>query len=431
MAITILTGLPGSGKSETLISQVNAVRREGRKAMTFMCSDSPTLRARTRITELGRMGCRAGISVALDYFVSSERAMELLDEAPADALLAFDEAQHFSDALVDAWCAAAGRGDVLIASPSPAQVEALTGRGHRVTRLRVLCHACRIQEASHFFCFLAEDRTESVCELCYSRRRADAEREIVDRLRNTDPSPGEQRLHQPVELHQCSTWEIVREDSIARLELMLDLCREQRLPEANSSYLDIGCGTGFFCNRMSLVGFRSSGVDARPADIATARLLSTYVRDDYVTYTASNIPTYLDTGQDRSFDLVSAFDSSHWIPCDVDPQTERGCLLKLFCISGRICILESATSAGPGIVNATHTGLDTAGLHDFMETKGGFEQVDRIEGSLQGLQHDLLIGYKSRRGTSTSCRRPDKNQQSATAPVAMPFHRPVQRTWSK
>ena len=410
MAVTILTGLPGSGKSETLISRVNAVRREGRKALTFMCSDSPTLRARPRITELGRMGCRAGTSIALDHFVSSDQAMELLESAPADALLAFDEAQHFSDSLVDAWCAAADRADVLIASPSPAQVEALTGRGYRATRLRVLCHACQALEASRFFCFLEEDRTESVCERCYSRRRADAEREIADRLRDNEPGPGERRLYQPVELQQCSNWEVVREDSNARFDLMIDLCREQGLPEVNSPYLDIGCRTGFFCNRMSRMGFRSSGVDARPADIDTARSLSTYVRDDYVTYTASNIPAYLDAGQDRRFDLVSAFDSSHWMPIDADPQTVRDRLLKLFKISGRICILEPPVTAASGIVDAAHTDLDAAGLGAFMQANGGFERVDRVEEGLQGLQHDLLVGYKASRSAGTSCRRPDTIQ---------------------
>ena len=410
MTITILTGLPGSGKSETLISHVNAVRREGRKALTFMCSESPTLRARARITKLGQMGCRAGISIALDHFVSSEQAIELLESAPADALLAFDEAQHFSDTLVDAWCTAGDRADVLIASPSPAQVEALNGRGFRATRLRVLCQGCRALEASRFFCFLEKDRTESVCERCYSIRRTKAEREIADRLRDTKPGPGEQQLYQPVELQQCANWKVVGQDSRARLELMLDLCADQRLPESNSSYLDVGCRTGFFCNRMSRMGFKASGVDASPAHIDIARMLSTYVRGDYATYAALNIPTYLEAGDDQRFDLVSAFDISHWMPFDADPQRGRACLLKLFQISGRICILEPTTSAGPGIVDAADTGLDPSRLHAFMQATGGFERVDRVEGSLQGLQHDLLIGYKPSRSADTSYGGPDTNQ---------------------
>ena len=41
--ITILYGLPGSGKSKRLIEQVNAAKAQGRAALTFACSDSPWL----------------------------------------------------------------------------------------------------------------------------------------------------------------------------------------------------------------------------------------------------------------------------------------------------------------------------------------------------------------------------------------------------
>ena len=135
MAITILTGLPGSGKSETLIAAVRNALQEGRNALTMMCGDAPVLRARRGITEHRRIGCRTGMTTPLDHFVSAAECIRLLDEVPPSAVVAFDEAQHFGEQLVQAWCTASDRGvEILIASPSAAQLK-------RLNQPRVLGHA--------------------------------------------------------------------------------------------------------------------------------------------------------------------------------------------------------------------------------------------------------------------------------------------------
>jgi len=222
------------------------------------------------------MGCRSGLTTKVDHFVSTEQCMVLMSEAPSGMLLAFDEAQHFDDRVVESWCAAADRGaELLIASPSTSQLELLRERGHQSTQLSIKCQACGHREATTFFAHKDEDRTESVCEACHAEMRADAEREVVDRLERGMPYPGEQWAYQPVELNACADWKVVREDSGTRLDIMRDICQGEGLPESHSTYLDIGCNTGYFCSRMAYLGFQYIGVDVTANDIEVARLLGT------------------------------------------------------------------------------------------------------------------------------------------------------------
>ena len=395
MTVTILTGLPGAGKSETLITRVNATRREGRTALTFMCSDSPTLRARSNLTELREMRCRSGLKAHLSHFVSSNRARELLAGAPAGALLAFDEALHFGDELVPSWCRAADRGaEILIASPSMSQVEALERRGHAATRLRLPCQRCKQGEASQFFLYLEDNRTESVCDDCYARLQGNAEKEIAGLLKSSDPRPGEERLSLPVELPQCRGWHVERDDSQQRLQQIIDACTKVGLPEAHSTYLDFGCRTGFFCSGMAAAGFNATGMDPSHGDIKAARMLSTYARRDAATYEILDSREHPSPGQGCSFDVITVFGISErhqWLDASREAQA---CLRKLFRQTKRIFIAEAPDydSARPGISTRAPSGR--AWQLDFMHSDGDFVRIERIEGKQQNLRHDLLLGYK-------------------------------------
>ena len=127
-------GCPVQGNPKHSSPRVGMALQNGRIALTFMCGDSTLLRARPSIAEHRRLSCRSGLSTPLDHFVSTEQSIELLSQAPSGALLAFDEAQHFGEQVVDSWCAAAERGvEILIASPSccPTQgIESPRARSH-------------------------------------------------------------------------------------------------------------------------------------------------------------------------------------------------------------------------------------------------------------------------------------------------------------
>lgn len=396
MAITILTGLPGSGKSETLINRVGMALQEGRVALTFSCCDSPTLRARPGIAERRRLSCRSGLSARLDHFVSTEQSIDLLSEAPAGALLAFDEAQHFGDELVESWCAAAERGaEILIASPSAIQLDALKSRGHKAVHLQLRCQVCHEREASTFFCHLDDDRTESVCDDCCERLRAEAKTEIIDRLRRNAPHPGEEWSYQPIELPECGSWGVVREDTPKRHQLIKDICASQGLPNAYSTYLDVGCNTGFFCYQMHKAGFKSTGVDIVANDIEVARLLSTYFRRDYATYVVSDAHEYLRATQGHTFDVTSAFSVFQWVMIQNTPEHGIDCMHWLFRKTSRICILEMGESTEAHYINRVGLKYDSAWIYDFMQAHGGFEWIDLIDMKRSKLKRDLLVGYKA------------------------------------
>ena len=364
--------------------------------LTFMCSDSPILRARPNITKRGRMGCRSGLTTEVDHFVSADRCIVLVGDAPGGSLLAFDEAQHFGERLVTAWCAASDRGaEVLIASASPAQLEALGRNGHTFTQLSLECQACGECDATTFFVLRDEDRTESVCASCHDRLRADAEREVVERLERGIPYPGEKWIYQPVELRGCADWKVVREDTGRRFDLISDVCRRQGLPEAHSTYLDVGCNTGYFCNRMAHLGFRSTGVDTTVNDIEVARLLGCYVRRDFAAYILADAHDWLAGTRNETFDVTSAFSVLQWVMIQKTPEHGLDCMRWLFRKTNRICILEMGESTEAHYVERVGMQYDSEWVHRFMRETGEFERVDVIDAGEHGILRDLFVGFKS------------------------------------
>ena len=189
MPITILTGMPGAGKSKRLITTVNHARELGRVTITFCCSDSPVLRSRKGFAKHHLLSSRdPAVITRLDHFVSAKECIRLLRDAPAGTLAAFDEAQHFGDTVIQPWLLAAHRGvDLLIASPSNAQLEGLRTRGHRVTQLTMRCQRCKEVDAATFLCYLDQDRTESVCNSCLKLLQEEARDEVLTRLRAQAP----------------------------------------------------------------------------------------------------------------------------------------------------------------------------------------------------------------------------------------------------
>lgn len=395
MSITILTGLPGVGKTERLIRAVDEAREAGRTATTFLCGDSPRLRTRRSITERRQLCSRSGLRTRLDHFVSADRCVELLDQAQPGALLAFDEASHFGERLVEHWCAAAGRGaELLIAAPSGAQLTALRKRGHRATNLTLGCQACERREATRFFVHEQENRTESVCEKCFRRMRAEAGAEIVDSLHQGAPYPGTKAVYQPVELRECKKWRVNREDSQRRLDLMLSLCAGEGLPQPHSSYLDMGCNTGFFCYGMAKAGFTSKGVDVTARNIRIARMLSTYFRRDLATYQAADAHDYLGGSPDERFDVTSAFSVFQWVMIQSGPERGLECMRWLFDKTERLCVLEMGESSEAHYGDRIGMDYDSAWIRDFMLAEGGFARVQCVRGPEHELWRDLLVGFK-------------------------------------
>lgn len=396
MTITILTGLPGVGKTERLILAVAEAEKAGRPTATFLCGDSPRLRSRPNLTKHRSMRSRSGLRTQVDHFVSADRCIELLNAAQPNALLAFDEASHFGKRLVEHWCAAAGRGaELLIAAPSGPQLTALGKQGHHATHLTLSCQACARREATQFFVHDQENRTESVCQKCFRRMQAQAKKEIIDCLRSGKPYPGTKAAYQPIELPECRKWQVNREDSQRRLDLMRSICADEGLPQAHSSYLDVGCNTGFFCYGMARAGFTAKGVDVTANDIRIARLLSTYFRRDLATYEVANAYKYLGSAPDERFDVTSAFSVFQWVMIQGGPERGLECMRRLFQKTKRLCVLEMGESSEAHYGDRIGMDYDSAWIQDFMQAEGGFARVQCLQGSEHQLWRDLLIGFKA------------------------------------
>ena len=393
--LTILSGLPGAGKTENLITRVTQAKQAGRTTLVFMCSDSPVLRERRSIARHGTIGSRSKLKTEVDYFVSTDQCIALVGEAPCGALLAFDEAQHFGDGLVDAWCTAAQRGaEVLVASPSMAQIEELGRRGYPATRLSLDCQVCRQRVATTFFVHRHESRTESVCATCHDLMRAEVKCDVIERLERGDPYPGKKWIYQPVELEECADWQVIRGDSDTRFKLMSEVCRDQGLPQVHATYLDVGCNTGYFCNRMTGLGFLSTGVDVTANNIEVARLLGSYVRRDYVSYVLADAHAYLAESQQDAYDVTSAFSVFQWVMIQNTPKHGLDCMRWLFKMSRRICFLEMGESKEPHY-SELEMHYDSDWIYRFMKAEGGFKRIDVISASTQNIRRDLFVGYKS------------------------------------
>src|SRR5881398_1900121 len=137
MSITILRGLPGSGKTLRLIETVNAALAQKKPVLTFACSDSPLLRKHGMIGERNLLASRKpGVTFPLSHFVSPEECATILQRTTPGTLVAFEEAQAFGAAIVPHWIEASSRGlDVLIALPSGSDDQIRHLNGHEYTEL--------------------------------------------------------------------------------------------------------------------------------------------------------------------------------------------------------------------------------------------------------------------------------------------------------
>ena len=394
MSIEILTGLPGSGKSERLIAKVQSARSDGITAITICCSESLILQSQRNIKQNQLISSRSGLFAELDRFESTAGAIQFLGTAKSDWLIAFEEAQHFQLDIVDAWCDASNRGvSIIIAAPNRDQLALLLGRGYVCTNLTLNCQKCRNKVATTFFSYREENRTVSVCDACYCKMKDIAEKHIVSQLVMNEPHPKKKFIYQPVELPICKTWEVIRKDSILRFELIKDAFSRVGLPACQSNYLDIGCNTGFFCYKMSRAGFKSTGVDVVKNDINLARLLSTYYRRDYVDYITADAYEYLDQTQHVQFDIASAFSVFQWIMIQKSAKHGLDCMNWLFQKCKYICVLEMGESTEDHYIERIGMKYDSEWIHSFMKASGKFDIVEVYDAAQYGLKRDLFIGF--------------------------------------
>jgi SAM-dependent methyltransferase len=399
MSLTILTGLPGSGKSSYLIRRVNEARAAGKLVKTFECSESPQLQADEYVHSWNIIGSREPKLVcALDHFVSTAEASEIVSHAPPGALLAFEEAHFFAPEIVPTWLDASERGlDVLLAMPSHPQLSLLDGQKYEVKRFAIDCERCGEREATTFLILPEATVSTVLCGACDAELVENARAEIVDRLRRQAPYPGDTTIYQPVELAECSDWWVLRPDSAKRLEVMTRVLRDEGLEDYRTwnkrTYLDLGCNTGFFCHGLAKIGFQAEGVDVMSDDVDVAKLLGSFIRRQPAQWVVSDVYEYLrDTRQER-FDVTSAFSVFQWLMLQRTLEHGVECIDLLFEKTARVCFFEMGYADEDQYRGQLPVDIDRAWVLDHM-ARGSFADVVVCDADENDLQRDLFVGVK-------------------------------------
>lgn len=407
MPVEVLTGLPGAGKSTTLIRKINAAIESGRPVATFACSDSPILRSRAAVKN-GRLASRTPqLSMPLTHFVSLPEAVEALATLGPDAVAGFDEAQYFGEGIVRHWLEAASRGvDVIVATPSAGQLAELERRGVAPTVLRLSCEICQHADAARSFRFPNRDGTLALCDRCAEPLLASVHAELVDRLRRQGPNPGEKSLYQPVELPEFKGWEAIRQDSERRADILGQVAAEamsDRDPTGPMpTYLDVGCNTGYLCHLMRRRGFLPTGVDVVHDDLVVARLLECYFRRDGATFICADAHDYLRQTAREPFDVTSAFSVFQWVMIQKSPQHGIDCMKWLFEKSRSVCVLEMGDSSEAHYRDRIGIDIGTDWTRQTMEEHGSFDEIRIFVAEENGLKRDLVLGIRRGRTARAS-----------------------------
>lgn len=408
MSLEVFTGLPGSGKSSRLIELVNSALARGQPVATFACNESPVLAQRERLRVQRLLGCRRPeLTCPLHHFVSTTEAMSILRGLSGGTVAAFEEAQFFGPEIVPGWLDASRRGlETIVSTPSIPQLELLRNHSVNETIFKIRCEKCGERDASTGLLNPASDHpasdvTMALCSQCSDEMIATARRDLLERLQRQGPHPGEKAIYQPIdELPECAGWKLVRPDSKARVELMVQLIKDSGLPATvapnSATYLDVGCNTGYFCDRIRRLGFYTEGVDLVEADIAVAKILDAYFRNGYTRYVVQDAFNYLEQTQDRFFDVTSAFAIFQWVM--IQTTVERGikCLEWFFAKTKRLCFLEMGYSSEPQYRERLKANVDRNWVRSIMEEKGNFAEIRIFDAREHGLMfgRDLFVGIK-------------------------------------
>jgi len=400
MSITVLRGLPGAGKSSRLIESVNAAIEQGRPVLTFACSDSPWLTTLKHIQVDRMLVCRRpGLTCPLNHFVSAAECAEILRATAPGTLVAFDEAYWFGSDIAPHWIDASQRGlDVLIVWPSEKQRKRLRDYEYTETTLTMTCQRCAESEACIFVYLPNRETILSICASCRVELTEAAQREIRERLDRQSTSLGQNTLYQPLPLEEYADWNVVRSDAPVRGKIMSRVSQAVGLLGEGSdyrpTYLDIGCGTGYFCNHLRRQGFYYiEGIDLSEDTIAIAKLIDSFFLRDNNVYKVTDYYRYLRDARDRLFDVISAFDITSWPANTKSARNTIACLTWMFAKTRHACFLDLGCAQGS--YEQGEGALDRSSLIQIMVESGYFSRILVFEAQANDLLCDLLVGLKA------------------------------------
>jgi SAM-dependent methyltransferase len=350
MPITLLTGVPGSGKTTRLVELLQDASASGRRVQTFFCSDAPGLATNEPVSVHRVIASRRpGLVYPIDHLVTAAEAGEILRAEPPGTLVAFEESQWFGREIVSFWLQASRRGlEVVAATPSGRQLAELQGHDYRVMRFALTCSVCGRREATGSVPGGEEaNETVGVCDRCRRKLRRRTVRDLRTRLRARPPEPGKRVLQMPIELRAFRTWRVAEPGVRARtatLEALAHVARRDG-PEQRPTALVLGCETGYFAHRLRQDRrrfFPVVGVDEDVGAITVARLVDGHFHIDSNTYLSVPYEEFLHEHGDARFDLVVATQPFTETIGRLEPDARAKALAAMVRATAGICLVEAA-----------------------------------------------------------------------------------------
>lgn len=366
MAVKVFAGPTGSGKSTTMIRMLRNERNKGRKVYLFLSADTTILTSRRNVRPGGLMGCRTpGLTFPINFVEKTPSTIRVLEELPPGSLAAFDEAQYFDDRIAESWMEASHRGiDVVIGMPSARQLRKLKQGGAEIEMVN----------------------------------SGQALKQIVEELYLNKPFPGERHAYQPIFGVDLPDWTFVRQDSLARLNNILNASQayfsavDRNLTETELRFLDFGCCSGFFCEGLAQQGYQATGVDVQNVFLKWGKMLSDLNMSN-VRYVCKDGLTFAQE-LDEKFDVISALATVQWIMVQKGYDAGATTLRRLFAACEHLFILEMGYTEEDVYKGKIDKTIDRAWVMNFMREYGGFAKIVLAPRGTGGRWRDVFFGFK-------------------------------------
>lgn len=403
MSLTVFTGLPATGKTSAIIRSMREHERAGGKVALFLSAEHKELTRRPNVRPGGLMGCRdPELNFKIDHVLKTDATVACLETLEPGTMAVFDEAHFFKPSIVRAWQTAAQRGlQILVGTPSRAQLEQLEDSGSAATELTVPCRCGKADATSVIY----EDNMTypiHLCDECNAEQYNAIMKQLLEEIRVSEPFPGEKKTYQPFFDVDMEGWDFVRGDSMARFRLMEDAVA--RCPSINPtvdsadtrlSYLDLGCCSGFFCDAMDDIGFSSTGVDVTKNFIDWCNRLAKF-KGQNISYIKEDAKKFI-TGSDEKVDVTSTFATLQWVMTQQGYEAGLDCFKQLFDRTEHICVVEMGYTLEDiykDRIPDRPREIDQKWVLDIMREFGDFAVIEVYPAGENGIWRDIFIGYK-------------------------------------
>ncbi|MBA58543.1 MAG: hypothetical protein CMQ40_05155 [Gammaproteobacteria bacterium] len=403
MSLKIYTGLPASGKTSAIISEMDGRRAAGDTVVLVLSNEHEELTRRPNVRAGGLMGCRDKTKkFPIDYVIGTQEASEMLELAESGSLIVFDEAQYFGPQIAKSWMNASGRGvDVIVGTPSVRQLEALEGVDYQHRKMEVFCR-CGKREATQVMYGKDLVYPLHLCNRCYDVQMRIEEEQLLDIVKSSEPFPGERHTYQPLYGIDMSLWKLVRNDCPARLNIILDAVSragfvQEKLNDAvkQPSFIDLGCCSGFFSHAMAEQGFLSAGVDVSKDFISWATQAA-YLKGQAVKYESQDVLEYLQ-GTEKTFDVTSTFATIQWVMDQKGYNAGIECFEKIFAKTKSICVIEMGYTDEDIYkkkIQDRPVEIDKHWVLKLMKSSGNFASIEFHPAGEAGIWRDIFVGFK-------------------------------------